>query len=214
MNKETSYTLEELAKITDLSPRKIRYYIQQSLLLGPASLGRKASYNDYHRKRLLVITALRERNYSIEDIRKTFRHAGPEEEIRLEIVPLPESEARSKQEVESALGFVQKKQASMAPSSDSEDLTGESVVRRQTTSSPSSSDPITQLLEELRHLSGLRRVRPRTHGEEWVRLAVTPDLEIHVRGELRSDQKELYEEIADQMRHILLGGTQHDRAKP
>jgi DNA-binding transcriptional MerR regulator len=208
MSKETSYSLEELAKITGLKTRTIRHYIQQRLLLGPDSLGRTATYSDYHRDRLLVIKELRRHRYSIGDIRKTFRHARPDEEIRIEILPLPEGEVPSRQEVESALGFVQEQQAAMEPLSDVEHVAREPVVRKQTAPSPSSSGPIGLLLEQLRNLSGQRRGRPRTRSEEWVRLAVTPDLEIHVRGELGSDQKELYEEIADHMRHILLGGTQ------
>ena len=207
MIEDGSYSLEELADITGLKTRTIRHYIQQKLLLGPDSLGRTATYSDYHRDRLRVIKELRRRRYSIEDIRKTFRHARPDEEIRIEILPLPESETPSRQEVESALGFVQEQQAAMAPLRDVEHFAGGPAAPRSAPP-PSSSGPIGQLLEQLRSLSGQRRVRPQTRGEEWVRLAVTPDLEIHVRGELGSDQKKLYEQIADHMRHILLGGTQ------
>ena len=42
--------------------------------------------------------------------------------------------------------------------------------------------------------------------EERLRLGVTPDLEIHVRGELSPEQIRLFEQIADHFRHILLGG--------
>ena len=37
----------------------------------------------------------------------------------------------------------------------------------------------------------------------------TPDLEIHVRGEVSPEQLLLFEQIADHIRHILLGGDRH-----
>jgi hypothetical protein len=66
--------------------------------------------------------------------------------------------------------------------------------------------PIEQLLLRIQTLTGDQRVAQRTHGEEWFRLSVTPDLEIHVRGELSPEQIRLFEQIADHFRHILLGG--------
>ena len=50
----------------------------------------------------------------------------------------------------------------------------------------------------------------RTRGEEWVRLEVTPDIEIHVRGQLQSEQLKDFEQLADLMRHILLGSEEND----
>ena len=84
MGQET-YTIDELAHVTGLKPRTIRHYIQQQLLLGPDSLGRNATYNEKHRKRLEVIKEMRRRMFSIEDIRDAFRHAPLDEDIHLAI---------------------------------------------------------------------------------------------------------------------------------
>ena len=39
---------------------------------------------------------------------------------------------------------------------------------------------------------------------------VTPDIEIHVRGQLRREQLSDFEQLADLMRHILLGSEDHE----
>jgi len=51
-------------------------------------------------------------------------------------------------------------------------------------------------------------VTRKTRGEEWVRLQITPDIEIHVRGHLSSEQLAGFEELSDMMRHILLGRSE------
>ena len=50
----------------------------------------------------------------------------------------------------------------------------------------------------------------RAQGQEWVRLEVTPDIEIHLRGQLYGEQLKDFERLADLMRHILLGSEDHE----
>jgi DNA-binding transcriptional MerR regulator len=212
---ERRYTLDELAELTGLKPRTIRHYIQQDLLLGPDSLGRSATYSDYHRKRLEVITDLRNRRFRIEDIRKALSHAQPDEDIRVAVVPLPGMPTEdAPPHDDSALSFVRSRQQpledevaqSMPPSSGDLDAVAESSAPY---SHPSSSGPIEQLLLQLRSISGQRSVTGRTRGQSWVHFAATPDFEIHVRGQIPEEQQVLFEQIADHIRHILLGGDPH-----
>jgi len=216
---ERRYTLDELADLTGLKPRRIRHYIQQDLLLGPDSLGRGATYSDYHRKRLDIITDLRNRRFSIEDIRKALSHAQPDEDIRVAVIPVPgmsTEDAPPYEDDDSALSFVQSRQEAMAPHDEitqsmppsSGDL--DAVAESSAPYAPSSSSgPIEQLLLQLRAISGQRTVTRRTRGESWVHFAATPDFEIHVRGQVSTEQQVLFEQIADHIRHILLGGDPH-----
>ena len=209
---ENRHTLEELAELTQIRPRTIRHYIQQDLLLGPDSLGRNATYGDYHVGRLRVIRRLRGNGFTIKQIAHYFRSARPDEEIRLLGLPMEEPEPsfmhadsveRSipfEPEEDSTLGFILARQSmATAPRS-----------RFAASSIPSSAmppnGPIELLLERLRNISGTRRISRRSSGEEWTRLTVTPDLELHVRGPLPPKQLELFEQVADQIRVILLGG--------
>ena len=72
------------------------------------------------------------------------------------------------------------------------------------------SGPIDRLLRQLRQHLADRTVARKARGEEWVRVPVTPDIEVHVRGNLAADQLRAFEQLADHMRHILLGDSDHD----
>jgi hypothetical protein len=50
----------------------------------------------------------------------------------------------------------------------------------------------------------------RARGALWTRISVTPDLELSVRGALEPRERILFEQLADQFRAILMGGTRHD----
>ena len=74
----------------------------------------------------------------------------------------------------------------------------------------SATSPVKALLYKLRDQGTRASVLRKTRGEEWVRLEVTPDIEIHVRGQLRREQLSDFEQLADLMRHILLGSEDHE----
>ncbi len=63
------YGLGELAAISGVSERTIRYYQNERLLPKPAKKGRDAVYNEDHRDRLAVITELRDRGLTLQNIR-------------------------------------------------------------------------------------------------------------------------------------------------
>lgn len=73
------------------------------------------------------------------------------------------------------------------------------------------SPSLERLLEELRRLVPSGRSQRKTRGREWIRLRVTPDIEIHVRGGMRPEQLAGFERLADYLRDILLGGDSHGR---
>ena len=50
----------------------------------------------------------------------------------------------------------------------------------------------------------------RARGTIWTRISVTPDLEISVRGDLDPIERDIFEQLADQLRAILTGRTKHD----
>ena len=50
----------------------------------------------------------------------------------------------------------------------------------------------------------------RSRGTIWTRISVTPDLEISVRGDLDPIERDIFEQLADQLRAILTGRTKHD----
>jgi DNA-binding transcriptional MerR regulator len=212
------YTLEELAKMVRINPRTIRSYIQQGLLSGPDSMGRNARYKDYHLKRLRVIRTLKEVHHlPLSEIRRIVTMAGPEEDIQIQLVPLDgemQVEARETSEEEasapsSALDYVRARRASAkgrrVEEADALPATPPPIMSSPIDQGDSVTSPLEALLYKLRDQGTLDNVPRKTRGEEWVRLEVTPDIEIHVRGQLRREQLSDFEQLADLMRHILLG---------
>ena len=228
------YTIESLAKLVGLQRRTIRNYITQGLLRGPDSLGRNARYTDYHLKRLKLIKQMKlVLNLSLSEIRRLLNTVGanedltfgdiklaagsmPDDETETESsglseamapmsAPLPASslEAEPEEEELSALDFIRQRKA----------LTEGTPALRQRGRHRSGrpapvAGPIEDLLQQLRDLLAHAAVTRKTRGEEWVRLQITPDIEIHVRGHLSSEQLAGFEELSDMMRHILLGRSE------
>ena len=232
------YTIESLSKLAGLQRRTIRNYITQGLLRGPESLGRNARYTDYHLKRLKLIKQMKlVLNLSLSEIRRLLNTVGANEDLTFGDIklaagsmqhaeteaessemseamapmsaPLPASspaystEAEPEEEELSALDFIRQRKA----------LTqGKSTLRqrgRHRSGRPVPvAGPIEDLLQQLRDLLANASVTRKTRGEEWVRLQITPDIEIHVRGHLSSEQLAGFEELSDMMRHILLGRSE------
>ena len=217
------YTLEDLAKMVRINPRTIRSYIQQGLLSGPDSMGRNARYSDYHLKRLRVIRTLKEVHHlPLSEIRRIVTMAGPEEDIQIALVPLDgeaRTEERESSEEEasapsSALDYVRARRALTQGKPVEEEVAAPvpppAMLSSIIDQDDSATSPVKGLLYKLRDQGTRASVLRKTRGEEWVRLEVTPDIEIHVRGQLRREQLSDFEQLADLMRHILLGSEDHE----
>jgi len=222
----SEYTLEELAQLLRINPRTIRSYIQQGLLRGPDSMGRNARYSDYHVKRLQTIRQLKDdHNLPLSEIRRLVTMAAPDEDIQIRLVPMraaeeevTQSPAEAPKEEESerssALDYVRARRAAGRGRGKIEDALAASPVMprsaEESSALSSGESPIEALLAKLRDGAGLGNVPRRAQGQEWVRLEVTPDIEIHLRGQLYGEQLKDFERLADLMRHILLGSEDHE----
>lgn len=204
------YTLEELARLLDLQPRTIRSYIQQELMRGPDSRGRNARYSDYHRQRLEEIKRLKDEDgLSLAEIRRQMTVAEPQEQVDALMDTQAAAPAEKAPEPSTALDYIRARrrlsEEARRPSTRQAD-----VPHTPRRASPTGAGPVEKLLKNLRQLIRQRRVPRKARGEEWVRLQVTPDIEIHVRGQLAGEQLRGFEQLADLMRHILLGREEHE----
>ena len=68
---------------------------------------------------------------------------------------------------------------------------------------------IERLILQLETILGAPAPR-RSRGAIWTRISITPDLELSVRGDLEPRERILFEQLADQFRTILIGGTKND----
>jgi DNA-binding transcriptional MerR regulator len=84
-SQETTFSIDELAKLTGLGRRTIRYYIQEGLVARPDGNRRAATYRHDHLEQLLAVKRLQADGYSLEGIRrqlselshKGHEHTGP-----------------------------------------------------------------------------------------------------------------------------------------
>ena len=69
METEAHYSLAELARVTGVTPRTVRYYIAQGLLPGANEAGPGASYDADHLARLRLIRELQRQHLPLAEIR-------------------------------------------------------------------------------------------------------------------------------------------------
>jgi DNA-binding transcriptional MerR regulator len=171
----------------------------------------------------------------MREIRRLVTMAGPDEDLRIESLmddlTKPDFRPRSTHEssapaVGSALDFIRNRQALSRPSEETaEGVHKMSIMPSLMPKSASSGLPMSsanlpmssaklgrerpssrleELLEKFKNLSTGNPKR-KTRGEDWIRLQITPDIEFHIRGQLSPQQLACFEQLADIMRHTLLG---------
>lgn len=226
MGGKRQYSIKELSERTGIEPRTIRWYISEGLLRGPEALGRAAYYTEHHRKRLEVIKTLRDTyGMPLAQIRKYVLMAG-DEDIEVVALPFPGSDASD------SLGMVPRSARFHAAreiprlddadervafrARDSELEAHRAFVSRKETGKegglPPVGDalgqrgPIPQLLEALRAVLKDRRIPRQARAEEVYRISVTPEITLEVAGGLTRAERALFEQLADHLREVLLGG--------
>lgn len=55
MNESKTFTLEEIATLSELPRRTVRYYIQSGLIDRPQGVGKGAYYTQHHVEQLLLV---------------------------------------------------------------------------------------------------------------------------------------------------------------
>jgi DNA-binding transcriptional MerR regulator len=79
--KPNSLSLAELAEVSGVPARSIRFYIARGLLAGPATAGRGAAYGAEHLERLAAIRRLQGEGRTLAEIARALE--GPETEEAL-----------------------------------------------------------------------------------------------------------------------------------
>jgi len=170
-------TIEELAERTHTSPRTIRYYIAEGMLPSPGARGRAANYGGEHLARLQLLRTLLARRLPLAEIKRTL--AG---------LSLPEIQALLDEEQERQHALDQAAQTPSPKRYISELLrqtqvqqSAHSALLRQPkpqVGSPPSAKPVSTPLSTSSSMSARAQ-----HISEWQRIALTPDIELHVRAE-------------------------------
>ena len=188
---EKTYSLDELSSLTGLDSRVIRSYIEKNLLLGPQSRGRYARYSVSHLNRLLAIKVMKERGLKIKEIRQRLSLMTEPEIIALAQMSYGTTEDTSmKGDALDYIKSLDKTSFGMKANGDGGNFDTGSKTTTPTGYSGSSSEGSAQQPDV----------------ENWVRFAITPDVELNVRGIKDDHDLERIKEIAKQLRKQFLSG--------
>lgn len=174
----TPYTqpldLAQLCDAADVTPRTVRYYIQQGLLPAPETRGPGAHYHEGHLARLRLIKRLQREHLPLGEIRKRVAKLSDDQ-----IESLMQS-APGKRDP-SALGYIRELLAGSAPQ-----LTRAGGL---------------MTLPRL-SLGSRQTPPPQPARSNWERTTLTPDIELHVRRPLTREQNRSVERLLEFAREL------------
>src|SRR5690348_3078237 len=95
------YSLTDLARLADVTPRTVRYYVAQGLLPSPDAAGPATRYGEGHLARLRLIRRLQRDHLPLAEIRARLAAMTDEDIVSAALPPEPEPDATPR-----ALDFV------------------------------------------------------------------------------------------------------------
>jgi DNA-binding transcriptional MerR regulator len=224
---EDEITLEELSERSGVEERTLRSWVSEGLLSPPFKAGRGARYPASNADRALAVRALKDlHGLSLAEIGRRFMMAT-EDQIRewaIETGPTsaPRGTARDYLSRIQARGMKPLAAPQAMDSHPQASFSLEPKFAPSTARFPLKSQPGLRGDERAADLANIERLilqlelvletpaPRRSRGAIWTRIAVTPDLELSVRGDLEPRERILFEQLADQFRAILTGRTKND----
>lgn len=99
------YTLADLARLADVTPRTVRYYVAQGLLPSPEAAGPSTRYGEGHLARLRLIRRLQRDHLPLAEIRLRLERLG-DDEVVAAVATLDAVEPEPSRDPDDTLGFV------------------------------------------------------------------------------------------------------------
>ncbi len=192
----SSYTLLELCELADVTPRTVRYYIQQGLLRSPDPAGSLTRYDESHLWRLRLTKELQREHLPLAEIRKRLAALGDEEVRSLTARPpagLRESAADYIQDVLGSRGMPRTTSQSVA-------------VHEAPVGGPPASPP-DAAAGPGRAAASYSATTSAPDRSQWDRVALTPDVELHIRRPLSRDHNRRVDRLIGIARNLLQEDT-------
>src|SRR6187431_808554 len=99
------YSITDLARLSGVTPRTVRYYVAQGLLPSPEQAGPSTRYGEGHLARLRLIRRLQREHLPLAEIRARLAPLGDDEVAQL--VATTEADPAVEPSPDRALAFVQ-----------------------------------------------------------------------------------------------------------
>jgi DNA-binding transcriptional MerR regulator len=194
------YSLTELADLAGVTPRTVRYYLAQGLLpaVGPSGPGSK--YDDGHLARLRLIRRLQAEHLPLAEIRRRLDDLGDDEIRELAGSGEPEPPADSALDyLRAVLGGPTARPALTRPRAN---VTLSAPLRRSMSMglaeaavpapTPATSPPPARASQAVPATPDVPPAAPAIERSQWDRIALAPDIELHIRRPLvRAQQKQV-----------------------
>jgi len=204
-------TLAELSERSGVEIRTLRSWMAQGVVPGAENVGRNARYAPDALTRARAARALREiYGLSLSEIRQDLLTA---DSTRINAYAamvggsgagLAEAEAAPPPQAASAADYLRTLRRSGAFGA------GAPPMQARAVAPPPPASRLVQLAEALERIAGSRPSRRKARGDVRVHIPVTPDLELTLRGDHAPEEIARFEQIADLLRILLQGGTDHD----
>jgi DNA-binding transcriptional MerR regulator len=176
------FDLNDLCQQSGVTARTVRYYVQQGLLPSPG-LGAGARYGDGHLARLRLIRRLQTEHLPLAEIRRRLEALDDADVQAL----VDASVAPAGAPVNSAVDYVRAVLAGSSPGA---------------MPPPPASAPATPRAS-LR--TGLGPRPAAAERAQWERIALTPDIEVHVRRPLSRDDNRRLEKLLERAHELFRG---------
>jgi DNA-binding transcriptional MerR regulator len=210
------YSLADLARLADVTPRTVRYYIAQGLLPSPEAAGPATRYGEGHLARLRLIRRLQRDHLPLAEIRSRLERMG-DEDVAAMLEGGEAGDPPPSMTTEATLSYVRDlmtksgvaprfydQPAAHPPPSRAtfvREAPDEFPIREAPglpSSAPApSSPPLQAPVPAWIPASPPATTRPQpVDRSTWERMAITPDIEIHVRRPLDRRSNKLVERLA------------------
>ena len=193
---EPRHSLTKLADLAGVTPRTVRYYLAQGLLPAVGQTGPGSKYDDGHLARLRLIKRLQAEHLPLAEIRRQLDGLADEQ-----ILELADDQAPPPH-IDSALEYVRTilggpVRGAGAPGRLMRSLASSAapgVGRTRERSEPNRPAPATPSLEP---------ALPSVERSQWERIALAPDIELHIRRPLSRAQNKAVDRLVTIARELL-----------
>ena len=187
----TEFTLAELAKLAGVTPRTIRYYVAQGLLPSPSAAGPGARYSEDHLERLRAVKRLQATHMPLSEIRSLLKRGD------YSVLYAAADAVPSEPWVNSAAEYIS-------------DILDRRSFAHRVPVSPSTASPMALAAQAPNPGPALKPTPtpttvPAAEPERgtWERIALHPDIEIHVRRPSSRIQNKRVERLISIARQLL-----------
>ena len=208
------YSLADLARLADVTPRTVRYYVAQGLLPSPEAAGSATRYGEGHLARLRLIRRLQRDHLPLAEIRSRLERMG-DDEVDAVLGAAETHGAPPQMSTDATLAYVRELMTKSGVAPRFYDQPPAHSLRKATyvreapdefpirdapgmpASAPAPSSPPLQAPAPMWVPAPPPATKPQTVDRStWERLAITPDIEIHVRRPLDRRSNKLVERLA------------------